>query len=53
MKCSRADTRVKMLTFTDVSVPETSNNLHILKRMSALEHFVHFFGGENFKAYTE
>ena len=51
MKHSRADSRVKILKFTDVSVPETSLKLHILTRMSAQEYFIEFFRHESFEAY--
>jgi hypothetical protein len=47
MKCSRADSRIKMWRFADVAgiqlVPETSDNLHILIRLSARDHSTELF----------
>jgi hypothetical protein len=80
MKFSRADSRIKMLKFSDVSetnsvpifrvllvlvinlttsntlkmgtVSETSENFHILMRLSAREYFIEFCHREGLEAYN-
>jgi hypothetical protein len=56
MKSSRADSRVKIFIKSDFletdSVPETSDFINILKRLSVRENFIEFRRPESLKTNT-
>jgi hypothetical protein len=57
MKWYRADSRIKIWRFSDVSgtnsIPATSANLHILIRLSAREYLIEFCRLESYKTYVK